>query len=180
MKAFAPSDRETKGAFPLLDRDLQANRAPLVRFNSDSAGQALLVSLSVLRSKSKEFVAEVKTAERPLEDASVLFVSSPGAASELKSLLPTVERIPDWIAVPDPQAGSFELPGTVEQATGRVRSRSDAEKHLSFTLYLYKSDLYKPGAIKQARLQPAKAKIPEPEQNLLNRAQWFKKRRKIR
>ena len=175
MKAFAPSDRETKGAFPLLDRDLQANRASVTRFNGDSAGQALLVPLSVLRSKSKQFVVEVNTAERPLEDASLLFVSSPDAASELKNLLPTVGRIPDWIAVPDAQAGSFDLPSTVEQATGSVQSRDDREKHLSFSLYLYK-----PGAVKQATLQPAKTKIPEPEKNLLNRAQWFKKRRKIR
>lgn len=176
MKAFPRSIGQSSQAFQLLDRDLQASRAGVIRLSGASALRAILISLSVLKSKSQNFVTQVQTAERFPEDASILFVSSCDAASEMKSLVATVRRVPDWIAVPDAPAGGFEIQDTMLHATGSVLSRDPEQKHLSFALYPLEPD-----APRETRsIQPAKAKIPEPAQNLQQRRRWFENRRKIR
>jgi hypothetical protein len=176
VKAFSRSTRQSSQAFQLLDRDLQASRATVTRLMGASGLRAILVRLAALRSQSQNFVAQVQTAEDPPEDTAILFVSSGDAASEMKSLVAIVGSVPDWIAVPDAPAGGFEIHDTVVHPTGSVRSRDEEQKRLSFALYPLE-----PGAMKEARsIQPVKAKIPEPEQNLQQRGRWFNNRRKRR
>lgn len=175
MKEFLPSTRSTGEAFQVLNRDLKASRARVIRFSSGTGLQAILVPYSSLESKSQQFVAQLQAAGGFPADDSILFVSSPDAAAELKNLLVTAGRVPDWVAIPGASAGSIEIQGRVEHATGSVQSRDEIQRHLSFTLYPFE-----PPAMKPVALEPVKAKIPEPAQNLQQRAQWFRNRRKTR
>jgi hypothetical protein len=168
--------RESSEAFQLLDRSLRARRAAVIRFSAGDLQQAFLIPLSVLVSQSQRQVVQVQGIEGSSKDASILFVASSDVAGEIESLLTAVmEQSPAWVAIPDAPSSAVRIQGKVAQAAGRVLCRSKDQRDFSFALYPLATVKAAPKSI-----QPVKAKIPEPSQNLQQRGRWFQSRSRIR
>jgi hypothetical protein len=179
---FTGSTHSAAGAFDLLDRLLRTLKAHVVRLESSGSQRALVATVASLMGKPPSRGGPVQIEGLTSRDAPVLFLATAETDSEIRHLLDLLDEHspgsvrPGWIGIPasadsDRSHASKPVPLSGAHPTAAVRIREDRNKTVSFDLYVL------PGKSPSTRsIEPVKAKIPEPEENLPARGRWFQRR----